>query len=470
MAKQDIIRIVDTLADGIAALGKDVWEHPQIALKETYASQAVRTYMKDNGFTIMDVTDMPTAFYAEFGSGSPIIGLMGELDALEGLSQKAGVAYKEPLVEGGEGHGCAHNLLAAAPAGAAVALKQMMETEQLSGTIRYYGCPAEEGSGGKVGMAYQGVFDDLDICYTWHPWGKTESEVASCNASMGVEFSFKGVTAHAAMAPHLGRSALDAMEIMNVGANYLREHIIDGVRLHYVPTTNFGPPNVVPADASVWYSIRAEKHHLLREVLERLIKCAEGAAHMTETTMDYVIKCDTYHILNNRILEYQIQDVLEELGGVPFDDDDHALAKDLVQTFEKRNGDICASYGLPAGTELFTGVSPLGDESIVIPGSTDVGDVSHIVPTAQIHMACVPIGTPGHSWQFTSCAGAPMGEKGSVHTAKALAMVAYEALTDGGEIIRKANEEFKAYGVSYKKRMPNDILVEIQKAKGNANA
>ena len=460
MAKEQLLNAVDKHAGTIIGLAQDMWENPEIGYEETYATKISRDVMENAGFSIHNIAGIETGFYAEYGSGHPIIGILGEHDALPGLSQEV-LAKQKPVEEGGAGHGCGHNLIGAGSMGGCIALKEIMEAEGIKGTIRYYGCPAEEILSGKTWMATKGVFNDLDICFGWHPMTVTSAPLnidsIKVNASVSVEFFFKGISSHAGVSPELGRSALDAMEIMNIGANYLREHTRDFTRMHYAPTSKVTAPNIVPAEASVWYFVRAPKKAEVHEVFERLIKCAEGAATMTETEMSYEIKADCYDLLGNETLQKVMNKNLSEVGPVIFDEADKQFAKEIVESGTPAHAPTVKALGLDEETYLHEGILPMLPVGGAAGGSTDVGDVSNIVPTAQFINAASPLGVPNHSWQSTASFGSTIAHKAVVHASKVLAFSAYEALTDGGEIVRQAREEFEAVKVEYVTKLPADF-------------
>lgn len=296
--KEYIINNVEEIREELIDLSKKIWENPELAFEEKYASSIQKEYLKSKGFKIEEVENLPTGFIASFGEGKPVIGILGEYDALPELSQCVS-AERKPLVEGKAGHGCGHNLLGVAGVGAVVSIKKLIEENKFNGTIKYFGCPAEEEGGGKTVMCINGCFDDVDCAFTWHPFDINAPWRGGSLANLSVKFKFKGITAHAAQAPHNGRSALDAVEIMNVGANYLREHVIDSIRMHYVITNGGGRPNVVPGFAESWYFIRGKKARDAEHVLDRLIKVAQGAAMMTETEMEYKVTDGIYDYIPN---------------------------------------------------------------------------------------------------------------------------------------------------------------------------
>ncbi|SHK76093.1 aminobenzoyl-glutamate utilization protein B [Hespellia stercorisuis DSM 15480] len=397
---------------------------------------------------------MPTAFIAEYGSGYPVIGLLGEYDALPGLSQKV-CAEKNPVEEGGNGHGCEHNLIGTGLVGTAVALQETMRREKLAGTIRYYGCPAEEQLIGKPMMAKEGVFDDLDIALSWHPEKLNQVIQYSSLAVKSVKFRFKGISAHAAMAPQLGRSALDAVEIMNVGANYLREHVVDTARIHYVITNGGKVPNAVPDDAEVWYMIRDQKQSMVEEITERLYKIAEGAALITETSVSHKILSSCYEMIINPEVSELIYKNMEEVGAPEFDDEDREFARQFTdQMSEEARKEVMDSYFAPKEVRdnlpLHDKIYKPDDWGKVMPGTFDHGDVSNIVPFGYMFIAGLPVGMPGHTWQVTACAGADMGIKAMMCAAKIMAGTVYDLLQDNTLVERaKASFEKEMNGRKY---------------------
>ena len=295
-------------ADALTELSLKIWHFAEAGFLEIESAKAQIEYLKNEGFTVKaPVSGMPSAFVAEYGSGKPIIGYLGEYDALPRLSQEPCGLSKKPLTEGAPGHGCGHNMLGVAALGAALMLKDAIEAGKVKGTVRYYGCPAEELLAGKVFMARDGLFNDLDACLTWHPFAMNAVSTGSSQALNSVKFHFHGRTAHAAGDPHNGRSALDAVELMNVGVNYLREHVPTDTRIHYVTTYGGGEPNIVPDEATVWYYVRAPKRDQVDPVYQRVIACAEGAAKMTDTTFTIEFISGCYDTKNNVPMEDMLQ-------------------------------------------------------------------------------------------------------------------------------------------------------------------
>src|SRR5262245_4926081 len=437
---EPIWRLVDAKKDAFEALSDRIWGMPELQYVE---HRSVAEHVKElerEGFRITrNLADIPTAVMGEAGQGGPVIAFLGEYDALPGLSQEAGVAEPRPLEGNGNGHGCGHNLLGSAALLAASALKDWLAGNGVAGRVRYYGCPAEEGGAAKTFMVRAGAFDDVDIAITWHPSAFCEVVDAVSLANTRIDFRFIGRAAHAAAAPHLGRSALDAVELMNVGVNYMREHMPSDARIHYAVLDAGGiAPNVVQANAKVRYLIRARELSELRSLIERVKKIAEGAALMTETSGEWRVIRRGSTLLGNTPLEEAMQECYERLGPVPFDDMDRAFARRIQATLTDE--DIATSYrrvGVARGdAPLCDAIVPLDSKRSAMVGSTDVGDVSWVVPTVQAHCSTYAIGTPGHSWQLTAQGKTPAAKKGMVHVAKVMAATAVQAITDQTLIAR----------------------------------
>ncbi|WP_413728625.1 amidohydrolase [Sodalis sp. RH19] len=428
--------LVDVKKNLFTALSDRIWGMPEIAYTE-YRSVAEHTDMlKTQGFRVTEnVAGIPTAVMGEAGQDGPIIAILGEYDALPGLSQVAGIARPEPIPGNGHGHGCGHNLLGSAAMLAATAIKDWLAQTGAPGRVRYYGCPAEEGGAAKSFMARAGAFDDVDIAITWHPSAFSEVARAESLANTRMDFVFHGRASHAAASPHLGRSALDAVELMNVGVNYLREHVPSDSRIHYAMLDAGGiAPNVVQARAAVRYAIRSRDVHAMFALNERVKKVAAGAAMMTETTVDISIMSAVANLLGNEPLEEAMQHNFDLLGPPAFDDADKAFAADIQATLSPE--DIQSAYrriGMktpPQAAALCEFIVPLDAAGELMLGSTDVGDISWVLPTVQAHVPTYAIGTPGHSWQLTAQGMMPAAHKGLAYAAKVMAATAIDTLTD----------------------------------------
>jgi aminobenzoyl-glutamate utilization protein B len=444
--QQGLTDWLDERRERFIAMANTIWEHPEVALAERKACQLQAEFLEREGFTITrNVGDLPTAFMAEWGSGTPVIGFLGEYDALPGLSQK-NQPEQDPIVPEGPGHGCGHNLLGTAALAAAVALKAWLTETGKPGTVRYYGCPAEETITGKVYMARAGVFDDLDAAITWHPGSVNTVQCGSSLAVDNIKFRFRGKTAHAAAMPEAGRSALDAVELMNVGVNYLREHVVEQARIHYVITNGGGAPNVVPDEAEVWYFIRAPRRDQVEAITARVRKIAAGATLMTETTHEEDFQCGAYNVLPNDTLANTALEILREMEPLSFTAEERAWAQTVADAFPEsvRRG-IIEAHGLPLRVldEPVTGeVFDPTDRGKTMPGSTDVGDVSWITPTVQVWAACWAVGVPGHSWGITATGAMSIGHKGMLYAAKAMALLGARLVEDPA-LLEKAQAELK---------------------------
>lgn len=428
---------VDRHAADFIALSDRVWATPEILYEEYRSCEAHAEALQAHGFAVTrDAGGLPTAVVGSdrVGQGGPVIAFLGEYDALPGLSQKAGLDRPEPQEAGGHGHGCGHNLLGAASLLAAVALRDRLRDAGQPAEIRYYGCPAEEGGAAKAFMVREGLFDDVDAAITWHPAAMTRVGTGRSLANTRMDFTFAGRAAHAAVAPHLGRSALDAVELMSVGVNYLREHVPADSRIHYAYLDAGGvAPNVVQARATVRYSIRAGNLPDMLHLVERVRDIARGAALMTGTEVTPRVFTAVSSMLENPPLSRMMQEAIEALGGVPFDDADRAFAARIQATLER--SDIASAYraaGLAVRRDeaLCDYVVPAGTGGADVMGSTDVADVSWKVPTVEARIATHAIGTPGHSWQVTAQGTTPAAHKGMLHAARAMAALGARLVTD----------------------------------------
>ncbi len=444
-------------------LSDRIWDMPELNYEEHRSCAEHAAVLEQQGFRITrNVAGIPTAVMGEAGEGGPVIAILGEYDALPGLSQVAGVAEQKPLVEGGNGHGCGHNLLGSGSLMAATAVKNYLEAHGLKGRVRYYGCPAEEGGSAKGFMVRAGVFDDVDIAISWHPApfaGVNNPISLACNE---INFHFSGRASHAAASPHLGRSALDAVELMNVGVNYMREHMPSTARIHYAITDTGGSaPNVVQANATVRYLIRARDLPEMQGLLHRVRKIAEGAALMTETSVRSEIVSGDANLVGNTPLEQLMHQNLERLGPPVFDEQDKTFAAEIQKTLTDE--DIKSSFlrfglkprmGVPLCDTIFPPES--GDGTLV--GSTDVGTVSWVVPTVQMRGATYAVGTPGHSWQLVAQGKAPAAHKGMEHAAKVMAGTAVDLFCNPA-LIEEARADFRERlaGTPFVNPIPDDV-------------
>ena len=423
-------------------------DHPEISCHEKESCARVCALLEKEGFAVeREFAGVDHAFRAirlpEGKHYAHKMAVLTEYDALPGLG-----------ADGGPGHACGHNLLGTGGVGAVVAIKKVMEAENLQGTVRYYGCAAEETLAGKPLIAREGVFDDLDACISWHPSFMNTIWGSSFLAMNSLKFHFQGIPSHAAASPEAGRSALDAVELMDVGANYLREHVRDSVRIHYAITNGGGLPNTVPAEAEVWYYVRAPKRDEVRDTTKRLIKIAQGAALMTETKMEFKLLAGCYDVISNHVLGDLLYKNMELTGGPAFDDRDYAYAREFESQLEPAaRQSVLNSYFAPAEVapmELDQKVIANIDYGKVMAGSTDVGDVSYITPFAQMTAACWPVGISSHTWMSCACTGSSIGMKALLFVSKSLAGTLYDLLTQG-EILQAAKDEFarSLNGVKY---------------------
>ena len=461
---------IDKNRERLFALSQQIWEYAEVGFQEYRSAEALKAFLIEEGFTVQSgVAGIPTAFVASYGSGKPSIGFLGEYDALYDLSQEPGNPQRKAFQNGNAGHGCGHNDLGVGSLAAAVAVKDYMKEHGLAGSVSYFGCPAEEDGSGKMFMARAGVFDGLDGAFTWHPEEKNAVDGNSWLACIGVLYRYKGRATHAAGQPHLGRSALDACELMNVGVNYLREHMIQDARVHYAyRDAGGGAPNVVQDHAAVYYFIRAPKVSQAIELRERVDNIARGAALMTETQLEIITTDGLCDFVPNHALSELLQEGLEEAGAPAFSKEDIRLAAKFQEGFDP--AEVAAQikyyaekYGDDVAAEIAKSplmdqvILPLRFEPIVSPGSTDVGDVSYVCPTAQLFTSTFAIGTAGHSWQLTAMSGCNIGHEGMLTAGKAMAYAAVKAM-QSPDVLKKAKEEYiKSTGGSYICPVPADV-------------
>lgn len=441
----ETIAFIEAHQNELIRISDQIWDFAELKNEEYKSAELLKRALADAGFGISaNTAGLKTAFVAEAGRGEPIIGFLGEYDALPDLSQMAGATTKKPVVQGGAGHGCGHHILGTAAMGAALAVKKHLEEHKVSGTVRFYGCPAEEGGSGKVLMARAGVFDDVDAAITWHP--TDDNNIWSMNflATLFVKFHFEGIAAHSASQGHLGRSALEAVELMNVGANYLRGHVTRDVCVNYAVLDAGGiAPNTIQAQATVAYLLRANTQAETRRVFERLVDIARGAALMSGTTMTYAIDSGTSELIPNRALERIMYDKFVQVGPVPVDQDDIDFAREMRKAFPQNAEESTLSilkmlYGSAAdeivprvrGKLINDCIYPYVPIEMAKYGSTDVCDVSWYTPVAQVTTACYVKDTPGHSWQETAQGKTPLCHKGMLTAAKVMALAGIELMDD----------------------------------------
>jgi aminobenzoyl-glutamate utilization protein B len=473
---QDISRIdslITAKSPAYLALSDKVWDLAELRYQERHSVQAQIEALEREGFRITPgIAGIPTAFQADIGDGGPLIGFLGEYDALSGLSQKSGLTERSPA-DGPNGQGCGHNLLGTGALLAAAAVKDYVAANKVQARIRYYGCPAEEGGSGKTFMARAGLFADLDAAVTWHPDDFFGVMSVKSLANIQAYFRFSGRAAHAAGSPHLGRSALDAVELMSVGVNYMREHMPPDARVHCAITDTGGiSPNVVQARAEVLYLVRAPELAETVELFERVKKIAEGAALMTETqaVVDFDKACS--NVLPNTALEWALYENAKRLGPTPFDDGDRAFAAKLRKA-ALTPADVAAalrSVGLPTSYDkvLHEDILPFDGTPRMIYGSTDVGDVSWLTPTVQAWGACFAVGTPGHSWQLVTQGKLPAAHKGMLHAAKVMAATAIDAI-EQPELLARARAELKerVAGQPYACPIPASVELPFKRRPGS---
>ena len=426
-------RWIEAQADTLRAVNQRIWAYPEVGLQEQRAAGELIALLEREGFQVQrGLAGMPTAFVASAGKGHPIVGILAEYDALPGVNQAA-APERKPRPQNAAidaGHACGHSVFGTASTAAAIAVWKGMQGGP-SGTIRLYGTPAEETGIGKVYMARAGLFDDLDAALHWHVHHTTRVAYYSTKAVVSAKYRFQGTSAHASASPSQGRSALDAVELMNVGANFWREHLKEDARVHYVITDGGGQPNVVPPTAEVWYYLRADSHQDVERMLERLREIADGAAKMTRTTFKEQVDSDLFDLLPNRPLSEVLQRQLERVGAPQFDNAERDFAR-------RTQVDLVEAPSPP----LFDSVEPLPASPFRHPASTDVGNVSWQVPTSGINVACYTNGAPGHSWQIVACTGMSIGEKGMLVAARTLAGTTLELMSDQ-KLLESAKRDFE---------------------------
>lgn len=437
--KTTAVQNIQRAYDQYKNVALQIWGHAELGYKEVKSSALLQETLKKEGFTVeTGAAEIPTAFVATYGSGQPVIGILAEFDALPGLAQEA-VPEKKSIAGQAGGHGCGHHLFGTASVAAGIEIKKLMEEKKLTGTIKVYGCPAEEGGSGKVYMVRAGLFNIVDAVIHWHPGNENGVTMTSALANSSAKFRFYGLSAHAAGSPENGRSSLDAVESMNYMVNLMREHVPQETRIHYVITSGGKAPNVVPDYAEVYYYVRHPKRDQVKQIFNRVVNAAKAAALGTETKMEYEIIGGTHDLLLNKSLAEVMQKNLVSVGGVNYTAEERAFAEKIQSSF---------NFKYPAVDEA-ANIKPLKVETDAGGGSTDVGDVSYAVPTVGLRAATWAPGTPAHSWQAVACGGTEIGTKGMNVAAKTMAMTAIDLFTKPA-LIQQAKEEFTKLKGDYK--------------------
>jgi aminobenzoyl-glutamate utilization protein B len=444
-----ISELVDKMRPSMTDLSDRIWELAETRFEEFVSAELLAERLEQEGFTVeRGIGGLPTAFMASYSQGKdgPVLALLGEYDALPGLSQKDGIAIEQPVERNGNGHGCGHHLLGAGSLAAAVALKKLMERTGLTGTVRYYGCPAEEGGSGKTFLVREGVFQGVNAALTWHPGYGNAVVSHSSSANYQIRYSFKGRSSHAAASPHTGRSALDAVELMNVGANYLREHVPKGAQFHYAITDTGGfSPNVVQASAEVIYLIRAPDVRQVEELYARINDVARGAALMTGTEVDIHFEKACSNLIPNVALEQVMYQCFQGLGVPEFTEEEELLAQEIQGTLNLEGASASSGNVKSQPSALPEALDPYEPDAGWMLGSTDVADVSWVVPTAQLETVCYAGDTPFHSWQMVAQGRTSAAHTGMLHAAKVLAATGASLLLNPA-VLDEAKQELRDRG------------------------
>ena len=462
-AKRDALSWVDENEKRVIEVSNKIWDYTELGFIEHKSAKLLSDTLEKHGFGVeRGVAGMPTAFVATWGKGGPVIGVMGEYDALMGVSQKK-VPVREPIVEGGNGHGCGHNIHGTSGMAGAIATRYAMEKNHIKGTIKFYGTPAEESGSGKVWMVRDGVFDGVEAVLSHHPGAMNYGGLGSSLANNSVKFHFYGKTSHAAGSPEQGRSALDAVELMNVGVNYLREHVIQDARMHYVIEAGGGQPNVVPDYARSWYLIRAPERSQVDSIYARVLKIAEGATLMTETTMKIEFLKAVYNKIPSKALSDLVEENMRLIGAPKWSKEELVFATELSKNVpaEQKRDSLRKSkrpvWEKLEGVVMDSSIPNAWDEGEVSHGSTDVSDVSWKAPTMEFSTATWPLGTPGHSWMNVAASGTGIGHRSLIFASKVIATSSIDLLTRP-ELLKKAKEEQakRMMGKTYKSPLPAD--------------
>jgi aminobenzoyl-glutamate utilization protein B len=475
--KQNAWDWIDENRERLIEISDAIWGYAELGLMEHRSSKLLANELEKHGFKVeRGVAGMPTAFVASWGSGKPVIGVMGEYDALPGISQKK-VPKKNPLIEGAPGHGCGHNIHGVSGMAGAIAVRYALEELGLGGIVKFYGTPAEENYDGKVFMARAGLFDGVEAVLSHHPGSMNVAGLASSNAVNNVKFHFHGKTSHAAGSPEQGRSALDAVELMNIGVNFLREHVVEKARIHYVIEAGGGQPNVVPDYARSWYYVRAPERDQLEPIYNRILKIAEGAAMMTETNLEVEFLGGCYNKLPNRALSELVTANMREIGVPRYIGEELEFAGRIAESFPKeQKRDALRNRKVPdweryVDVDLVTDILDAWDEGEVSAGSTDVSDISWKTPTMEFTTTAFVLGAPGHSWQHVACSGMSIGHKSLIFAAKTIAGTALDLMTKP-ELLKKAQDEFgkRMERRTYRCPIPDEIQPPLEVARVAAEA
>jgi aminobenzoyl-glutamate utilization protein B len=453
-------------------ISDEIWGYAELGLVEEKSAKLLADELESHGFKVeRGVGGMPSAFYGVWGRGEPVIGIMGEFDALPGISNKA-VPWKEPLKEGAPGHGCGHNIHGTSGLAAAIALRYALEEGGVQATVKFYGTPAEENYDGKVFMARTGIFDDVDACLSHHPGSMNTAGLGSSTAMNSVKFHYYGKTSHAAGSPEQGRSSLDAVELMNVGVNFMREHVIEKARIHYVIEEGGGQPNVVPDYARTWYYVRAPERDQVDHIYEWIQRIAEGAALMTGTRLEVDFLGGIYNKIPNKVLGDVVLANMREIGAPTYTGEELEFARKIGESVSRQQKmDTLRKREVPEwekymDVDLVTEILDPWNEGKTSGGSTDVADISWKTPTMEFGTTAFVLGTPGHSWQSVACSGMSIGHKSLIFAAKTLAGSALDLIADPS-LIEKAKEEQvgRLKGQIYKSPIPDDLGPALKAAR-----
>jgi aminobenzoyl-glutamate utilization protein B len=453
-------------------VSQKVWEWAELGLVEFKSSELIARTLEEHGFSVeRGVAGMPTAFVASYGDSGPVLGVMGEYDALPGISQKP-TTEKEPLAEGAPGHGCGHNIHGASGMGAAIAVRMALEKHNLPGTVKFFGCPAEENYSGKVFMVRDGLFDDVDVALSHHPGWTNHAGLTSSLSVNSVKFHFHGVSSHAAASPDRGKSALDAAELMNIGVNFMREHVVQEARLHYVIEKGGEQPNVVPPYARSWYYIRAPERSQVDQIHDWVLEIADGADLMARTTHEVEFLEGTYNLLPNKVLSELVTSNMREIGSPEYNKKEMGFAKKIAKTITREDKEAGLRQTKRPQWEKLMGVimdrsiPDAWDEGEIMPGSTDVSDVSWTTPTMEFSTATCVLGVPFHSWQMVSLCGMSIGHKSLLFAAKTLAAAGLDLLTKP-ELLKSVRQDFteRKAGREYRCPIPKEVAPPLDVAK-----